>query len=141
MQSKASHGLDVYIASITAASQWPSVSAAVFKGIPFALSDLLVAPIDLITANPMFSDLPKQDQDFVISANNAAGKIIAKDLSGDAAKPTGTGTAMATGMTTGMATGTATGTATGAGVAVQPTGAVMAAGAAAAGLLGVIAML
>lgn len=113
--SKAFRDYESYRSSITAAPQWPSISSvidAAFASVTLEFDDLiddvLADDISDITSLPEFTGMPKEERDFIISANKVANNQYSKDISGGAPKPTG---------------------------------AVMAAGAAAAGLLGVVAML
>lgn len=148
--SKANHDLDSYLSSVTAAPDWSSYSSI------FAASDsedLLgsnTKDFTDVTADPLFTALPNGAQSYLVSIVNAGDSIVNKDLYGDTSKPTSGATSVVTGNGTGSVTGNGTGTVTGkaastanstGGAALKPTGAVMAAGAAAAGFLGVIVML
>ncbi|MCJ1267247.1 hypothetical protein MMC22_007132 [Lobaria immixta] len=119
-QSKVVHDLGVYLSSVTAAPDWASYSSI------FAKSDDILGPntVDFteVTANPSFTALRNGAQSYIVSLANGAYSIVSKDLSGDT--PTATSAAKSTG-----------------GTAPKPTGAMMVAGAAAAGLLGAVAML
>ena len=141
-QSKIAHDTDVYFSSVTAAPDWSSYSVIFAKSDSEDILGSSTRKFADITANSKFTALPKDAQSYFVGEKNGEKSIINKDLSGDTPKPTSVATSMATGTTTSTATDTGTSTArsTG-GTAPKPTGAVMAAGAAAAGLLGIVAML
>ncbi|MCJ1268758.1 hypothetical protein MMC22_008646 [Lobaria immixta] len=128
-QSKIAHDTDVYFSSVTAAPDWSSYSVIFAKSDSADLLAVNTKDLSDITANPSFTALPKSAQSYFISERKGALSI---------ASQRSVATSMANGTTTSTATGTATPTG---GAAPKPTGAIMAAGAAAAGLLGIVAML
>ena len=133
-ESKAIHDGHAYISSVTAAPDWSSYSSifAAYDSEDF-FGTSTKAFTD-ITANPSFTALPNGVQSYYVSVQNTFVSILSNDLSGDTSQPTSVATSVATGKATSTANVTG-------GAAPKPTGAVMAAGAVAAGLLAVIAML